>query len=172
MLLHCTPFVFRWVVASFIKWRNSVEVQEALEPLSVVLAMAMGFHGRLGKESALLPLTYVEVGSLVLRKMIHFVAKRLGWRLVRTRDELTREADAMDEVDPAEGDVNNMNNHLQEAKSAFLLYDKVKSVHVQTVFVPHLSTVLKTVLFSISRMEGGQLTPVNCARPWLLPTWK
>lgn len=127
----------RWVVACFIKWSNSVQVVEPIEPLDAVMALAMGTHNRVGDESVVQSLCTSVACSQILRQLVHAAAKALGWRVVRTRDETNVSGDFEAGNDPSGTDLEaEMAERLTEAKSAFLLYDKV----TPTILVCNCST--------------------------------
>jgi hypothetical protein len=96
------------------------------------MALAMGTHYRVGDESVLQSLCTSDACSQILRHIIHATAKSLGWRVVRTRDEVILPGDAEAGDDPSGANLEaEMAERLAEAKSAFLLYDKVTSTNAQ-----------------------------------------
>lgn len=161
-------------MACFIKWSNSVQVRETIEPLDAVMALAMGTHYRVGDESVLQSLCTSDECSQILRHIIQATAKSLGWRVVRTRDGVTVSGDVEAGDDPSGANLEaEMAERLAEAKSAFLLYDKVTLTNAQYRYYLSLSPGRHWTLTSLQRrMEEGPLTLGSFLKLWLPPIWR
>jgi sugar lactone lactonase YvrE len=104
----------RSVRAMMYTWRDLVFNREPLEPLDVVLALAMGTNARLGLKSQLRTFS-----PDALRSVVAQVARVLGWRVVRTRKEVAENAD--DTVPDA---LSELIEKIREARSIFDQFDK------------------------------------------------